>query len=249
MTTLAGSDTHPGRGALRRRRSWRPQGPSPSLLLAMIPIALLSVLTLASLRAWSALRPSLAALSGPPRGPLLASRPMDRGPGHLSPAFTPQVLRWANKIQSWSLETGLDPNLIAVVMQIESCGDPGARSPSGALGLFQVMPYHFLPGDAPLDPDTNARRGLRYLSRSLELAKTDPRLALAGYNGGHTLIDQASPNWPAETQRYVAWGTGLLDDIANGREPSPTLSRWLRAGGDALCDQTQGAQPPARIAP
>jgi soluble lytic murein transglycosylase-like protein len=64
-------------------------------------------------------------------------------------------------------------------MQIESCGDPRARSRAGAMGLFQVMPYHFAGGDDPYNPDTNAVRGLAYLKRSLDTANGDPRLALA----------------------------------------------------------------------
>ena len=37
----------------------------------------------------------------------------------------------------------LDPDIIATIIQIESCGNPAARSTAGAQGLFQVMPFHF----------------------------------------------------------------------------------------------------------
>ncbi len=181
----------------------------------------------------------MAALTGAADPPSGVPESASFDPTRLSTAFTPQVMRWEQHIQRWAIESGLNPNLIAAVMQIESCGDPGAQSPSGALGLFQVMPYHFLAGDNPLDPDTNALRGLTYLSIGYDLAKGDSDLALAGYNGGHGLIGMPPRQWPEETQRYVAWGGGLLNDIASGRVPSPTLSRWLQAGGDSLCSQAQ----------
>ncbi len=153
----------------------------------------------------------------------------------VSPVFTPQVLRWQAQIQRWAAGRHLDPNLVAAVIQIESCGDPGAVSPSGALGLFQVMPFHFHAGDEPLDVETNAQRGMAYLARSLELAQGRPDLALAGYNGGHGVIGRPRESWPAETRRYVSWGTGILAEIAAGLPESPTLRAWLTAGGERLC--------------
>ena len=85
----------------------------------------------------------------------------------ISPIFTAEVQYWSTSILTWAAAAGLDPNLAATVMQIESCGDPLARSRAGAIGLFQVMPYHFAPGEYPYNPDTNALRGLDYLRRSL----------------------------------------------------------------------------------
>ena len=67
-----------------------------------------------------------------------------------------QVQYWSTSLSRWAAAAGLDPNMAAVVMQIESCGDPSATSRSGAIGLFQVMPYHFSASDEPYDPDTNA---------------------------------------------------------------------------------------------
>src|SRR5512138_246457 len=98
----------------------------------------------------------------------------------LSPIFTKEVQHWGNDIVRWATAASVDPNLAATVMQIESCGDPRATSRSGAMGLFQVMPFHFRFGDNPYNPETNAARGLSYLTRSLAQAGGDPRLALAG---------------------------------------------------------------------
>ncbi|NOY98040.1 MAG: lytic transglycosylase domain-containing protein [Chloroflexi bacterium] len=159
-----------------------------------------------------------------------------RQPG-LAPLFTPEVQFWAGHILAWSAETGLDPNLIATVMQIESCGDPLARSRAGAMGLFQVMPYHFKGGENPYNPETNALRGLAYLAKSLDTADGDFRLALAGYNGGIGVIARAESFWAAETLRYVYWGSGIYGEARQGASESARLQEWLGKGGASLCNQ------------
>ncbi len=155
----------------------------------------------------------------------------------IAPLFTPEVQYWAPKIAAWSQQTGLDPNLIATVMQIESCGDPQATSSAGAMGLFQVMPFHFESGENPYDPAVNARRGLDYLRRALEARGGDPRLGMAGYNGGISGAQRPESQWAAETQRYVYWGVGIYLDARAGKERSPRLEEWLSHGGNSLCAQ------------
>lgn len=51
-----------------------------------------------------------------------------------------KVYRWCNLIHQQAVETGLDPDLVAAVILVESAGDPLAYSHSGAVGLMQVMP-------------------------------------------------------------------------------------------------------------
>jgi hypothetical protein len=168
---------------------------------------------------------------------LSAIPPVQVGIGSLSPVFTPEVQHWGASIEIWSASAGVDPNLAATVMQIESCGDPLARSRSGAMGLFQVMPFHFYSTDDPYDPDTNATRGLDYLRRSLETSLGEARLAFAGYNGGIGVIARGEFTWAAETVRYVYWGTGIYSDAASGAVSSTRLDEWLNAGGASLCRQ------------
>jgi soluble lytic murein transglycosylase-like protein len=158
----------------------------------------------------------------------------------LSPIFTPEVQHWADKLASWSAVFNLDPNLAATVMQIESCGAPGVVSGSGAQGLFQVMPFHFASGEDTLDPDTNAARGLAYLALGLARASGNAGLALAGYNGGHSMIGLDSSLWPAQTQRYWYWGTGIYQDALSGTPQSARLTEWLQSGGASLCAQADG---------
>jgi hypothetical protein len=152
----------------------------------------------------------------------------------ISRVFTPEVQHWGTELSRWAVQAGIDPNLAATVMQIESCGDPGATSRSGAMGLFQVMPFHFAASDSPYDPDTNALRGLDYLRRSLQTAHNDARLAFAGYNGGIGVISRGEWAWPAETVRYAYWGSGIYADAVAGRDQSDRLDEWLAAGG-GLC--------------
>jgi len=156
---------------------------------------------------------------------------------NLSGLFTPEVLYWRQNILKWSDNTGLDPNLIATVMQIESCGDPRALSYAGAIGLFQVMPFHFKSSDNPYEPDTNALRGMAYLSQSLEAANGNARLAFAGYNGGISVIHKSEESWAAETQRYAYWGSGIYEEASQGIGVSLRLQEWLSRGGASLCRQ------------
>lgn len=155
----------------------------------------------------------------------------------LSPVFTPEVRQWEPEILSWSQVHELDPNLIALVMQIESCGHAGIVSHAGAMGLFQVMPFHFSPSEDPFDPQTNASRGLAYLARAYELAGGEIERTLAGYNGGHSVISYNPSRWATETQRYARWGSGIYTEIQNGVSKSSTLTSWLRSGGDTLCEK------------
>lgn len=155
----------------------------------------------------------------------------------LSPIFTREVLYWSDSISRWASASNLDPNLVATIMQIESCGDPRATSSAGAMGLFQVMPFHFQASDDPYDPETNAARGLAYLVRSLASASGDARLAMAGYNGGIGVIPRAEWTWHAQTKRYVQYGAPIYYDAINGTNPSNALNEWYYKYGVSLCNQ------------
>jgi soluble lytic murein transglycosylase-like protein len=159
--------------------------------------------------------------------------------GGISPIFTREIQYWSKDIVRWANAAGVDPNLLAVVMQIESCGDPRALSRAGAAGLFQVMPFHFHLGENPFNPDTNALRGTSYLSRSLEAAGGNARLALAGYNGGIGVISRGELTWSAETNRYVRFGAPIYEDARSGVTSSVTLDEWYRKYGAGLCRQAR----------
>jgi soluble lytic murein transglycosylase-like protein len=214
-----------------------------------IPIGLFCLLAVVSAWSWRVLQAGIADFiqdtqltqsgsSDLVEGPLEAGATAKKE--SISPALTPEVTRWSSSILPWAERFGLDPNFVAVVMQIESCGHPRVLSPSGAIGLFQVMPFHFSKDEDPFDPDTNAKRGLGYLARSLEIAEGRYDLAFAGYNGGHSVIAVERAAWPQETQRYVDWGVNILQEIRRGDEILTSLQAWLNAGGDHLCTQAAG---------
>jgi soluble lytic murein transglycosylase-like protein len=213
----------------RRRETAENTGCLSGFLLppmAAFIVGLAFLLLLTSLRPETDIQVQAAA--GNDTFPVLQARTT---PG-LSPIFTPEVQWWGPQILKWSTEYGLDPNLVATVMQIESCGDPKARSSAGAAGLFQVMPFHFYAVENPFDPETNAKRGMGYLKRSLEAAGGNTTLALAGYNGGIGVISRSQSAWAEETRRYIYWGSGIYADASSGATSSTRMDEWkARASG------------------
>jgi len=113
------------------------------------------------------------------------------------------------------------PAELVWLAEVESGFDTVARSPSGAVGLFQLMPetakslgLTLTPWDQRLQPEKNARAAARYL-KYLHEAFGDWRLAVAAYNAGEGLVshllekraarsyDEIAIDLPAETQTYV----------------------------------------------
>jgi len=95
---------------------------------------------------------------------------------------------------------GLSPALVAAVIYVESGFDESVRSPSGAVGLMQVMPstadeiaHHsggttFTSADLR-DPRVNVRYGCYYLRLLLERYEGSLVCALAAYNAGAANVD------------------------------------------------------------
>ena len=193
----------------------------------IVPLAVIFVSAILGSFAWKTNPVSLPSAVGLP--PIVSTG--------ISPIFRIEIQHWADSISKWAAASQLDPNLVATIMQIESCGDPRARSSAGAMGLFQVMPFHFYTTDDPYNPNTNAARGLAYLTRSLATAGGDARLAMAGYNGGIGVISRAEWNWSAQTKRYVQYGAPIYEDAKNGANSSTALNDWYEKYGVSLCRQ------------
>lgn len=195
----------------------------------------LAALVIAGFIAFIALKTPLAPSSLPVNDSTLVIQ--NSATSGLSPIFTREVQHWSSDIVRWANTAGVDPNLAATVMQIESCGDPRATSRSGAMGLFQVMPFHFRFGENPYDPETNALRGLNYLARALSTGGGNARLAMAGYNGGIGVIARSEWIWPSETKRYVLYGAPIYEDASSGATSSAMLTEWYQKYGVSLCRQ------------
>ncbi len=157
--------------------------------------------------------------------------------GSISPVFSKEIKHWEPQILNWAALYDLDPDIIATIMQIESCGDPKAVSSAGAQGLFQVMPFHFEAGEDMQYPDTNAFRGMKFYNTMLAHTGGNVMLSFAGYNGGYAATDYPYEQWPAETQRYLYWAQGIYEEAKAGATESARLQEWMNAGGVGLCQQ------------
>ncbi len=166
--------------------------------------------------------------------PALAAATVGTG---IAAFFTPEVQYWESEIVQWATQHDVDPNAVATIMQIESCGNPDAVSTAGARGLFQVMPFHFSAGEEMTDPDTNAERGLNFFNEQLRYTEGDILLSFAGYNGGYAASGGNFNSWPDETKRYYRWAKGIYEDAVSGAASSTTLEAWLDAGGRPGCER------------
>jgi len=83
--------------------------------------------------------------------------------------------------------TGLQPELVLAVIQVESNFDRFAISSAGARGLMQVMPFWIKelghPDDNLFIPQMNLRYGTTILKYYLDKEKGQTSKALARYNG------------------------------------------------------------------
>lgn len=128
--------------------------------------------------------------------------------------------KWIRELSPVFREEGLPPELIWIA-EVESTFQPRARSPVGAVGLFQLMPAtakHYglrvaFPDQRKI-PEKNARAAARYLRDLYGRFRSWP-LALAAYHAGPTrvarlLSDRKTKRFdgirsalPVETQMYV----------------------------------------------
>lgn len=90
---------------------------------------------------------------------------------------------------------GLELSVVRSVITHESGWRVLARSGSGALGLMQVMPFHFRAGQDWRDPVVNIRVGCHVLKGYYLRAGGDWSRALAMYNAG-----------PGGASRGLGWG-------------------------------------------
>lgn len=70
-----------------------------------------------------------------------------------------------NLIQIYSTIYAVDPRLVYAVVKVESNFNPNAISEKGAIGLMQLVPASVhKTKKVLLDPETNIREGIKYLS-------------------------------------------------------------------------------------
>jgi soluble lytic murein transglycosylase-like protein len=194
-------------------------------------------------------------------GAALAPAALAVAPAALALPWLPaSVARWSDLLVAAGTRHGVDPELLAIVALVESGGDADARSPSGALGLMQVMPAtgediareRGIAGFAPAqltEPAVNVDFGAYYIAQQLKAfgQADDPdwqrsvELAASAYNGGPGAAQRyvAGGSLPAETQRYQRWVGGLWRE-RRAASP-PTLAAWLAAGGHVLVERASSS--------
>jgi soluble lytic murein transglycosylase-like protein len=118
------------------------------------------------------------------------------------PAGTP----YAAEITDAASKHGVDPALLAGLVEQESNFDPNAGSPAGAQGLTQLMPATAasLGVTNVHDPVQALDGGAKYLRQQLDRFGGDVARALAAYNAGPGAVERFGGVPPyAETQEYV----------------------------------------------
>lgn len=137
------------------------------------------------------------------------------------------ALRTAPPEELWPLvaeaatRTGLSEGLIAAVMAVESGYQPGAVSPSGAIGLMQLMPgtARALGVVNPFDARQNLLGGAEYLRQQMERFGSVEK-ALAAYNAGPGAVERYGDVPPyRETRNYVDRVLQALRRLTHARRP------------------------------
>jgi hypothetical protein len=103
--------------------------------------------------------------------------------------WQPNITQWADLITQYATDNGLDPNLVAAVVEEESKGNPNLTSPAGAVGLLQIMPYEagftWRPHGYTLrKPAANLEWGTHTLNEIVRQAQGRITLAVMAYNSG-----------------------------------------------------------------
>lgn len=147
---------------------------------------------------------------------------------------------WDNgNISKWAENSGIDPLAVATLIQIETCGHPGLTSTSGAMGLFQVMPFHFKEGEDGYEIETNANAGLGYYSKCLQTAYDKGYEGLEalveaakGYNAGCSTVGK-SVSQKSQAGYYIRHFRGFMTGDQEAIDLFYSLAKGMCATADA----------------
>ena len=173
------------------------------------------------------------------------------------------VKHWSAPIDAMAKKYDVDPNLVAIIMTMESGGQASAKSPDDAIGLMQVTPptakdiaskYLKKPETNYnlADPNTNIEFGvayLAYLRNYFGSAKQGPdwnstvELVAAGYNGGPGAAASLRDGNGLQDSQTVVYSRDAFNMWRERRaSDSPTFDRWKERGGSTLLDAAKASQ-------
>jgi soluble lytic murein transglycosylase-like protein len=134
---------------------------------------------------------------------------------HSAPALNLEVAKeqffrseipWGSVIYREAKNNGLQPELVAAVIEAESDFRPALISQKDAKGLMQIVPEtgRLMGVDDLLNPRENIRAGSRYLRYLVDRYKGNQRMALAAYNAGEGNVARFGGVPPfRETMDYI----------------------------------------------
>lgn len=145
---------------------------------------------------------------------------------------------------------GVDSKMLKAITGAESSWDQNAKSGAGALGLMQVMPKNFQPGENPFDPRDNIMAGARVYSDALKWeSKNGGGLdeVLRYYNGGRRRGSKENIDYPGRVrEQYMAlYGKNIPSMDPNqqtvaGQQNSAKTNQLLQQIADNTRDGARG---------
>ena len=147
------------------------------------------------------------------------------------PWMPDSVQQWSPQIEKAAANHDVDANLIAIIVLLESNGNPQAKSPAGATGLMQLMPatakaiatQREIPDhtrDRLLDPEYNLDLGVWYFAEQMRtFASPDPTKTITNAAGAYNAGPARFRKWlnnsaklSSETIRYRTLVAGLWQE-------------------------------------
>ena len=120
--------------------------------------------------------------------------------------FFRSEIPWGSVIYREARNNGLQPELVAAVIESESDFRPTLVSHKDAKGLMQIVPEtgRLMGVDDLMNPRENIRAGSRYLRYLVDRYKGNQRMALAAYNAGEGNVARFGGVPPfRETMDYI----------------------------------------------
>jgi len=185
--------------------------------------------------------------------------PLTAGSGITIPWIPATVKQWEQPINQMAQKYNIDPDLLAIIMTMESGGYTKADS-GQAQGLMQITPP--TAGDIaskylkkPVtsydiwDPETNIEFGAAYLAHLRDVFggssqgpswNTTVELIAAGYNGGPGAANSLEKGEGLHDMQTVAYSRDAYNMWRERHATSsPTFDRWKERGGINLIQKAQ----------